>query len=90
VPEAERYAQLFCWVLPGFVAGWAWGLPVGLLTFGGQMFAAQALVRLYIRWRITRGEVALEEVRRFVLVAHLVSGSLLAFVAKWAVGGVAG
>ena len=82
---AERFVQLFCWILPGFVAGWSWGLSVGLMTFGGQMLAAPAVVRLYINWAAGRPGFSIETARRFVVVAHIVTGCLCAFIAKWAV-----
>lgn len=82
--EAERCAQLICWVLPGFAAWWLWGLPVALITFGGQMIIAPRLVQLYSRYNLGRGGVTIEVVRRFSLMAHIIIGAAVAFVAEWA------
>jgi hypothetical protein len=84
VSEAERCAQLICWVLPGFVAGWLWGVPVALITFGGQMLIAPRLVRLYSHYNLGRGGVTTEVVRRFSLLAHIMTGVIVAGIAEWA------
>ena len=87
VSESFRFAQLICWVLPATVAGWNWGLPVALLTFGAQMFSAPPLTRMYYAYRASRGSVDPEDVQRFNRVANLLAGALYAFFARLVVHG---
>ena len=84
--ESFRFAQIVCWVLPGTFAAWNWGPGVGLLAFGAQMFTAPPLTRLYAMWRARTGEVEVEDVQRFNLLANLVAGLLFAFLARAVVG----
>lgn len=84
--ESFRFAQIVCWVLPATVAGWNWGLAIGLLTFGAQMFSAPPLTRMYALWRSRTGEVEVEDVQRFNLVANLLAGTAFALLARAVVG----
>lgn len=87
--ESFRFAQIFCWALPGLVAAWSWGAEVGLLTFGAQMFSAPSATRLYAGWRANRGPVEAEDMQRFNLLANLVCGAVYAMLARLIVGGAA-
>lgn len=84
--DSFRFAQLICWCLPATVAGMNWGLPVGLLTFGGQMFSAPPLTRMYAMWRAGQGEVTEEDVQRFNLLINLLCGVGFALLARTLVG----
>ena len=87
--ESFRFAQIICWVLPATVAGWNWGMAVALLTFGAQMFSAPPLTRMYALWRARSGEVEVEDVQRFNLLANVVAGTLFALLASTIVGDAA-
>ncbi|MFN4087576.1 MAG: hypothetical protein ACK4QW_00840 [Alphaproteobacteria bacterium] len=87
--DSFRFAQIVCWVLPATVAGWNWGLAIALLTFGSQMFAAPPLTRMYAMWRSRSGDVEVEDVQRFNLVANVVAGTAFALLARAIVGDAA-
>ena len=81
-----RFAQTLSWLLPGLVAAWYWGPPVGLLAFGAQMFSAPPLTRMYFAWRASRGSVDPEDIRRFNFMANIVAGCLYAYLARLIIG----
>lgn len=66
------------------LAGWFLGVSIGLMTFGGQMLAAPALVRFYLQHFMNRPDLTVYDVRPALWATHLVVGGVIAALAKWA------
>lgn len=80
--DTFRAAQIFTWITPATLAGWEWGLAVGLLTFGAQMFAAPPITKMYELWKVRNNDFDIGDIRRFNLMANVLCGTGFAFMAR--------